>query len=111
MNILCKLFGHQPPIYAKKGWYSPGEEYARVERAGVDGCGVEHATVHSECPRCGEVFKLARIHIPLPHNVTRKEQKDAREIACRIVNNEVDDTQLSQESTNLARYVCRSVNS
>lgn len=64
MSFLCKIFGHKPPIYAEKGWYSPGEEYAKVEIREKDGLGIIHAVVKSECPRCGEVFKLCRIHLP-----------------------------------------------
>jgi len=65
MKILCKIFGHLPPVYAKKGWYSPGEEYAKVDSNIVtDGIGCRHAIVKSECPRCGEEFKLCRIHLP-----------------------------------------------
>jgi hypothetical protein len=64
-EIICKLFGHQPPIYGKKGWYSPGEEYAdKIERRGVDGTGRNHGVVYSTCPRCDKQFKLCRIHIP-----------------------------------------------
>lgn len=64
MNILCKMFGHKPPVYAKKGWYSPGEEYAKVRGDVVDGIGRHHAEVIGECARCKEEFRLARIHIP-----------------------------------------------
>lgn len=64
MNILCKLFGHKPPVYAKKGWYSPGQEYAKVEPCGIDGIGREHAYITAECARCYINFKLCRIHIP-----------------------------------------------
>lgn len=63
--LLCKLFGHQPPIYSEKGWFSPGQEYAvRVSSPVTDGCGRLHALVYSECPRCGVVFLLCRIHVP-----------------------------------------------
>ena len=64
MKLLCALFGHQPPVYAKKGWYSPGEEYGKVLRDGFDGIGREHALVQAECARCGENFIVARIHLP-----------------------------------------------
>ena len=67
MNILCKIFGHQPPTYAKKGWYSPGEEYGKVIRGVVDGIGQEHAKVEAECARCGKRFIVARIHLAIPN--------------------------------------------
>ena len=63
MNLLCKMVGHQPPVYAPKGWYSPGEEYGRVVRGVVDGIGREHAHVEAQCARCGEKFTVARIHL------------------------------------------------
>lgn len=65
MNVLCKIFGHKPPVYAKSGWHSPGEHYVHsIQRCGVDGTGREHAELYSRCPRCCKVFYLARIHIP-----------------------------------------------
>jgi hypothetical protein len=64
MNIFCKLFGHQPPVYAKKGWYSPGEEYGKVVVGATDGIGRVHGHVNAECARCGTVFKVCRIHLP-----------------------------------------------
>lgn len=64
MNWLCKLVGHQPPVYAKKGWYSPGEEYGRVRVGVTDGIGTVHGSVEATCARCGKEFVVARIHIP-----------------------------------------------
>lgn len=64
MNILCMMFGHKPPVYAKKGWYSPGQEYAKVRECGVDGVGRRHGEVTGECARCKKEFRMARIHIP-----------------------------------------------
>lgn len=64
MKLLCSLFGHQPPVYAAKGWYSPGEEYGRVIVREKDGIGRVHASVEAECARCGTEFTVARIHVP-----------------------------------------------
>lgn len=64
MSILCSLFGHQPPVYARKGWYSPGEEYGKVILGPVDGIGRKHAQVEAECARCQTKFIVARIHLP-----------------------------------------------
>lgn len=64
MSILCAVFGHQPPVYAEKGWWSPGEEYAKVLEGTTDGIGRRHATVYSTCPRCDKEFLLCRIHVP-----------------------------------------------
>jgi hypothetical protein len=64
MRFICKLVGHQPPVYAKSGWYSPGQEYGRLELGAVDGIGRQHATVVGDCARCGKQFRLARVHVP-----------------------------------------------
>ena len=65
MKILCGLFGHKAPVYAEKGWWSPGQEYARVDSdLQVDGTGRVHAKVNAKCPRCGEEYKICRIHLP-----------------------------------------------
>jgi len=64
MSILCKLFGHQPPVYATKGWYSPGEEYGQLTDYVTDGAGRIHAKVEAECARCGTKFTVARVHLP-----------------------------------------------
>lgn len=64
MNFLCWLVGHQPPVYAKKGWYSPGEEYGRVEYFGTDGVGRKHVIIRAKCARCEADFKVARVHLP-----------------------------------------------
>lgn len=71
MKLLCTLFGHQPPIYAKKGWYSPGQEYGKVVKGCTDGIGQEHGHVEAACARCGDNFIIARIHIP----ESREEQE------------------------------------
>ena len=64
MNWLCKLVGHKPPVYGEKGWWSPGEEYGRLFGGPVDGIGTQHGYVMGKCARCGEQFKLARVHLP-----------------------------------------------
>lgn len=66
MNILCKLFGHQPPVYAKRGWFSPGEQYGRITSSETDGIGRVHCTIASECPRCRKNFMVCRVHLPQP---------------------------------------------
>jgi len=63
-NLLCQQFGHKPPVYAEKGWYSPGEEYGRVIVGRRDGVGRVHAMVEATCARCNEKFIVARIHLP-----------------------------------------------
>lgn len=64
MNLLCKIFGHQPPVYAQRGWYSPGEQYMHVKSFAIDGIGKEHASITSECPRCKKNFLVGKIHLP-----------------------------------------------
>ena len=69
-NLLCWAFGHQPPVYAKKGWYSPGEEYGRVSGGYVDGLDRAHYMLHAECARCGTEFMVARFHGPVSEDKT-----------------------------------------
>ena len=64
MSILCKIFGHQPPVYSEGGWYSPGNEYGKLVQAGTDGTGRKHGAVYCECARCQKEFLVARIHLP-----------------------------------------------
>ncbi len=63
-KTLCILFGHKPPVYAAKGWWSPGESYAHITNICQDGIRRKHATIKSECPRCGEKFILCYLHLP-----------------------------------------------
>lgn len=65
MNLLCWIFGHKPPEYAEKGWWSPGEKYARrLAGCGGDATGRDHYIVICECARCGKNFNACRIHLP-----------------------------------------------
>jgi len=64
MKLLCDLFGHKPPVYAAKGWYSPGEEYAQIVPGRIDGIDRWHGEVYAECARCQERFMVCRVHIP-----------------------------------------------
>lgn len=64
MGLLCSIFGHKPPVYRQKGWWSPGEEYAAVILREVDGIGRQHAEVRGDCARCGELFLICRVHLP-----------------------------------------------
>lgn len=64
MKLLCALFGHKPPAYAKTGWYSPGEQYADISSGPTDGIGRVHCEVRGECARCGDRFLLCRVHLP-----------------------------------------------
>lgn len=58
MKLLCKLLGHQPPHYFGN------VHYGRVIRGGIDGLGVEHASVEAECERCGQRYQIIKIHLP-----------------------------------------------
>lgn len=63
MKLLCYMVGHQPPVYARKGWFSPGEEYGALHLHATDGIGRVHLTVDAECARCGDRFTVARAHL------------------------------------------------
>lgn len=64
MNFLCYVFGHKPPVYAKKGWYSPGEQYGVLTNFYTDGVGRVHSSVTADCARCHKKFVVARVHLP-----------------------------------------------
>jgi hypothetical protein len=61
----CSLDGHKPSVYAEKGWYSPGEEYGHVKNFQIDGINRVHLEVFAECARCGEQFRVVRVHVPM----------------------------------------------
>lgn len=63
MRFLCMIFGHVPDPGWKKVKGS-GQGYFRLKRAEVDGCGIQHATLHTDCVRCGSAFQIGRIHVP-----------------------------------------------
>lgn len=58
MNLLCKLFGHNPPRYFDD------MAYGEVIKCGLDGVGTEHAYVRGQCERCDEDWDIVRIHLP-----------------------------------------------
>jgi hypothetical protein len=62
----CDRFGHIPnPGYGRH--YNPinsGEGYFRVVQRELDGVGTRHASLHTECERCGKKYQIGRIHIP-----------------------------------------------
>lgn len=71
MNILCKLFGHQPPVYSEKSWASPGNEYGSLRQLQTDGIGRIHALVECECTRCNTYYVMARVNIPVEEVIYR----------------------------------------
>lgn len=67
-TILCMIFGHKPPQYAScKGW--GGYEYCDLGHPYKDGIGREHVSVHGQCARCGEKFKVGMAHLPMRFHV------------------------------------------
>lgn len=82
MKLLCRIFGHSPPAYKHKGWWSPGEEYGKVVTVGMDGIGRGHWHLRGECARCGEEFLVGRFHVPQEaHQVwidIRKQQRESQ---------------------------------
>lgn len=63
MKFICKIFGHKVPSANRPGWYSPGEQYAKLSAGVVDGANRQHATVHAICERCGEEYLVCRVHL------------------------------------------------
>ena len=63
MNMICKMFGHQPAF----GWYrKPGGGYFDIKYDSTDGLGIVHATLHCNCERCGEKYQVGMVHVPDP---------------------------------------------
>lgn len=61
MHLLCKIFGHRP----SRGYYDVnGDGYFTVRLTEVDGIGRQHATLHTECHRCGVLYQVGKIHVP-----------------------------------------------
>lgn len=60
MNILCEIFGHKPPGYARQ----VGGEYMDFVYFVTDGIGRRHAVLYGECPRCKEIYEVGKTHIP-----------------------------------------------
>lgn len=63
MSILCKLFGHQPPVYGQHRG-SGGSEYMNVHVFTTDGIGRVHAYIDGRCPRCEATYNVGKIHVP-----------------------------------------------
>ncbi len=59
MSLLCLLFGHK----SRENDFSGGE-YMRIRNRLIDGIGREHATLHANCPRCGNQYRAGMIHLP-----------------------------------------------
>jgi len=59
-RLLCKIFGHRT-----SGDEYLGQEYLTVHPENIDGIGRWHATIETECKRCGQIFRVGKIHIPL----------------------------------------------
>ena len=79
INLRCYLFGHKPPVYSERGWWSPGNEYGKIVIGPKDGVGRVHGKVHGKCARCDENFIMARVHIP-DINVDPKDRERSYEI-------------------------------
>jgi hypothetical protein len=61
MNLICRIFGHRPAF----GYgHCEGEGYFTVRLCEVDGMGVQHATLHRDCQRCGKNYQVGRIAVP-----------------------------------------------
>ena len=61
MKLRCSLFGHLPAF----GYgHQEGAGYFEVVAAGVDGINRHHADLYCNCERCGERYRVGKIHIP-----------------------------------------------
>jgi hypothetical protein len=61
VNLICKLFGHRPRF----GYASiEGAGYFKVKSTVTDGIGRVHASLITECHRCGVVYQVGMLHLP-----------------------------------------------
>lgn len=59
MKLRCQLFGHKMPV-----GYCGGNPYLKIWTIVTDGINREHAFLEAECPRCGEKYTVAMVHLP-----------------------------------------------
>jgi hypothetical protein len=63
VNLLCLLFGHMPPQYARrKGW--GGWEYCDLGTPCTDNIGRQHVEIFGDCARCERRFQVGKTHLP-----------------------------------------------
>lgn len=67
MSLICKLFGHKPPIYSNNA----GGEYGTLQYNEIDGIGRQHASLYANCPRCGVSYHVMNTHVRKDHEKTR----------------------------------------
>jgi len=60
-QFTCRIFGHAP--LTTSGW-AGGVGYARTAWDTIDGMGTWHLHLSAECPRCGEQYLIANVHVP-----------------------------------------------
>jgi hypothetical protein len=60
MNPICRMFGHRP----ERGYTRSDTGYFRISGIAIDGMGVRHATLTSECRRCGVRYMIGKVHLP-----------------------------------------------
>lgn len=66
---LCVLFGHRAPFRFQWGRRPVTGEYLTVPHSPlIDGTGRTHFDVYGECPRCGTVYRVGKMH---GHQITR----------------------------------------
>lgn len=67
MNLLCRMFGHQPPIERRNA----GGEYGRLKNWGTDSIGRVHLLFYAECPRCEQEYHVGSAHLPVGFQETK----------------------------------------
>ena len=58
MSLLCKIFGHKPPMYG----VGPDRNGTIVPKINSGGTYMSHAKVYGVCPRCGSVYEVCWIN-------------------------------------------------
>ena len=64
-NLVCKLFGHKPPLCARHDLHTTDKEFCTLHFYSTDNVGRTSAYVVGDCPRCGEEYVVAHVHVPV----------------------------------------------
>lgn len=97
-RLLCRLVGHQPPVYKRPERYQL-HEYLRQVRVGPDTEGREQIRLYSVCPRCGTEFRVGRaVLLPsIEDELLARGHREGRRAADEEANERVLEAQLEAD--------------
>lgn len=74
MSILCGMFGHKTPESYSEYSGMGGGDYLSRRGWFEDGVGRIHVELYGKCPRCGNEYRVGRIHWPKLDKEARPNQ-------------------------------------